>query len=163
MRLNIEEAEGRRRAPTPKMRQCVPRCIVVFGLTMTALLGTFIGFSIYTIPYGHVGYVNGSTDPIQPGLYFQVPWLPKPYILDVNGAGVIVLDHVNASSVLRKLCQLKYTVEDVKAYIDRITTQEREKKDFKLPIELEEAIDVTTKPSPDVFNNSTLPFTTLVV
>lgn len=156
MRLNIDKEEDHRGAP--KLRKCVSRCIVLFGLTATLLLGTFIGFSIYTIPYGHVGYVNGSTDYIGPGLYFQVPWLPKPFIVDVHG-GVIVLSNnytttsslLNASSILTKLCRLKYTVEDAKAYIDRITTKYTREEDFKLASETDDT-EATTTPPPPTFN-----------
>ena len=159
MRLNIDKEEDHRGAP--KLRKCVSRCIVLFGLTATLLLGTFIGFSIYTIPYGHVGYVNGSTDYIGPGLYFQVPWLPKPFIIDVHG-GVVVLSNnytttsslLNASSILTKLCRLKYTVEDAKAYIDRITTKYTREEDFKLALETDDTEATTTPPPPPIMTRS---------
>lgn len=141
MKLDVEQQQNVK----PNIKKCVPRFLAFIGFMMFVTMGTFIGFSIYTIPNEHVGYVEGVNGYTEPGVYIQLPWLPKPTLINV-GEDTIVFDNyttslMNASSVFIKTCRLKYTVKDVNAYINRIKKHGKDEYKFSLQIEADNDID----------------------
>ena len=122
----------------PKLKKCVPRFITFIGFIIMVTTGTFVGFSLYTIPQGYVGYVEGN-DYIIPGTYTQVPWLPKPDYIKIK-SNIIILDNyttppINSTMISIKKLHLKYDVEDINAYIIRILKHGRDNYKFSLLVE----------------------------
>lgn len=115
----IEHQDGMK----SKVKKCLPRITSLIGFMGLATVGTFIGFSIYTIPDGSIGYVEGADDYISSGVYLHFPWSPKPTVISVQKSDINFEEYtasiINATIAIRN-CQLKYAVDNINAYVERV-------------------------------------------
>jgi hypothetical protein len=129
------------KAPAPQMKKCASRSIIFITFTLFTLTSTFVGFSLYTVPKGHVGYVEGTNGSVGYGVHIQLPWLPKPEIIGIR-ANIVNLDNYESPSKISiKTLRLRYSVRNVYNFFKRIQKYGTEQYIFSLKVEALKDID----------------------
>jgi len=110
-----------------RVPNCTKKCLPITVIFSLLLGTTFLGFSIMTVPDGHIGYYTptiacGKECPIQlyePGLYFNLPWSRGLFnVVDISNKNITIgfVDGFN-----NKTCLIEYNVKKPKEYISALT------------------------------------------
>lgn len=129
----------------PKLKKCVPRFITFTMFMILITTGSLVGFSIYTIPEGYVGYSEQIKGYIDPGIHLQLPWLPKPEQINIETNMITMNNYttnLNVSQVLSiKLIRFLYDIKDIEEYVNNVAQNKIENYQFELKVRIDNDLE----------------------
>jgi hypothetical protein len=164
-----------------KIKKCIPMFILIGSILLGTTVWYSVGFSLYTVHQGQVGYIDGVDGYTSPGVYLQLPWLPKSIQISVLPTVVKFSDFKSvindSSNIIIKNLHVKYSIIDIDEYVNQTKTNGYEEYKFYLKVHIDndigdmfaklssdEAINVTEDDfKANIFSNSTIVEVTNVI